>query len=152
MGQITNSRTWLMTGEIAARTGVNLETVRYYERIGLLPRPPRSEGGHRHYGEEQVRYLNFIRRGRELGFTLDEIRALLRLAKERDQSCAEARDLAVGHLKEIRAKIADLRAMEKVLREMVARCADGTLPECPLIEALFRESPPRRLRPGNHSS
>ena len=138
MGQITTSRAGLTIGKAAAQTGVNLETVRYYERAGLLPPPPRSAGGHRQYGEEHVKRLTFIRRGRELGFTLDEIRALLRLAEERDQPCAEARDVAVGHLNDIRTKIADLRSMEKVLEEMIKGCADGTLPECPLIEALFR--------------
>lgn len=139
MGQFTASRGRLTIGQVAARTGINLETVRYYERASLLPPPPRTSGGHRQYGEEQVKRLNFIRRGRELGFTLDEIRALLRLAEERDRPCAEARDLAVGHLKEVRAKIADLRRMERVLQEMIRRCADGTLPECPLIEALLRQ-------------
>ncbi len=77
--------------------------------------------------------------GRELGFSLDEIRELLRLVDERDQPCAEARAVAATHLDDVRAKIADLKRMERVLKEMVARCADGTLPECPLIETLFRE-------------
>ena len=143
MAQVTVSRAGLTIGQVAAQTGVNLETVRYYERAGLLPPPPRTGGGHRQYGDEHVKRLTFIRRGRELGFSLDEIRALLRLAEERDRPCAEVRDLAIGHLKDIRAKIADLRAMEKALQEMVRRCADGTLPECPLIEALFRRPPLR---------
>lgn len=144
MAQITASRAGLSIGKVAAQTGVNLETVRYYERAGLLPPPPRTGGGHRQYGEEHVKRLKFIRRGRELGFTLDEIRALLHLVEERERPCAEARDLAIGHLDDIRTKIADLRTMEKVLEEMVKGCADGTLAECPLIEALFRRPP---LRP-----
>lgn len=127
----------LAIGALSRRTGVNIETVRYYERIGLLPPPARSEGGHRLYGGGHLMRLNFVRRARDLGFTLDEIRGLLELAEKRDRPCSEAREVAVGHLSDVRAKIADLRTMERVLVEMVARCAEGTTPECPLIEALF---------------
>ena len=83
--------------------------------------------------------LNFIRRARALGFPLDEVRALLRLVDEDDHSCAEVEVLARGHLDSVRARIADLKAMEAVLEDMVARCAGGTVPDCPIIEALFRE-------------
>lgn len=81
--------------------------------------------------------LNFVRRARDLGFTLDEIRALLELAEKRDRPCAEARDVAASHLSDVSAKIAGLRTMERVLEDMVARCTGGTAPDCPLIEALF---------------
>jgi MerR family mercuric resistance operon transcriptional regulator len=111
--------------------------VRYYEKVGLLPEPPRTRGGYRSYGTMHERRLRFVLRARELGFSLDEIRALLRLADERDQPCAEARDVAAAHLADIGAKIGDLRRMERVLKNVVAQCADGTLPECPLIETLF---------------
>src|SRR3546814_17859221 len=81
--------------------------------------------------------LGFVRRARELGFTLDEIRALLRLAEDRDRPCAEAREVAAAHLTDIRTKIADLQAMESVLADTVVRCADGKTPECPPLETLF---------------
>jgi len=129
----------LTRGVVAERTGVNIETVRYYERIGLLPEPPRSVGGHRLYNEDLLRRLNFIRRSRELGFTLDEVRGLLRLVDGGDYTCGEVEALTSAHLGEVRRKLADLKRMEKVLREMVARCEGGEVPECPVIEALFRE-------------
>lgn len=130
----------LSIGRLSTRTAVNIETVRYYERIGLLPAAPRTEGGHRLYGEPHVKRLTFVRRARELGFTLEEIRALLRLAGERPPSCASARSLATRHLADVREKIADLKRMERVLTQTVALCEEGDRPECPLLEALFREN------------
>lgn len=127
-------------GRLSTRAAVNIETVRYYERIGLLPSPPRTEGGHRLYGEPHVKKLTFVRRARELGFTLEEIRALMRLADERPPSCARARSLATKHLADVREKIADLRRMERVLTQTVALCEEGDRPDCPLLEALFREN------------
>ncbi|MBA3054980.1 MAG: helix-turn-helix domain-containing protein [Sphingomonadales bacterium] len=127
----------LPIGMLSRRTGCNIETIRYYEKIGLLPAPARSEGGHRLYGHGHLMRLGFVRRARGLGFTLDEIRALLQLAEDRDRPCAEAREVAVVHLADVRAKIADLRAMEAVLAETVLRCADGKTPDCPLLETLF---------------
>ena len=132
----------LPIGLLSQRTGCNIETIRYYEKIALLAAPARSGGGHRMYGEDHLMRLGFIRRARELGFTLDEVRALLRLVDERDRPCAEVREVAAGHLADVRAKIADLKRMEGVLRTMVASCADGTLPECPVIEALFSSHRP----------
>lgn len=129
----------LQRAELARRTGCNLETVRYYEKVGLLPEPPRTKSGYRSYDAMHERRLRFVLRARELGFSLDEIRELLRLVNERDQPCADARAVAAVHLADVRAKIADLRRMERVLRDVVAQCGDGTLPECPLIETLFRE-------------
>lgn len=126
-------------GVIAKRTGVNIETVRYYERIGLLPAPPRSKGGHRIYDEDLLRRLNFIRRSRELGFTLNEVRGLLLLVDGGNYTCAEVEALTTAHLGEVRRKLADLKRLEKVLREMVAGCEGGEIPECPVIEALFRQ-------------
>jgi len=126
-------------GAVSKQTGCHIETIRYYERIGLLPSPSRSAGGYRRYGLEHLKRLTFVRRTRDLGFTLDEIRRLLRLADRRERSCAQARDLATAHLRDVQAKLQDLRVMERVLKGMIAQCADGTLPDCPLIEALFRE-------------
>ncbi len=136
---LANPSKGLQRAELARRTGANLETVRYYEKIGLLPPPPRTASGYRSYDSAHERRLGFVLRARELGFSLEEIRALLGLADEQGQPCAEASRLASTHLADVRAKIADLRRMERVLKEVVAQCGDGTRPGCPLIEALFRE-------------
>jgi MerR family mercuric resistance operon transcriptional regulator len=123
-------------GEFSRRTGGNIETIRYYERIGLLPVPDRS-GRYRRYGAADVRRLVFIRRARELGFTLDEVRALLKLSEgDGGTVCADVRDLAASHLVEVKAKIADLRAMERTLKEAVRHCDSGEVPGCPLIDVL----------------
>jgi MerR family mercuric resistance operon transcriptional regulator len=132
-------RPQLAIGELSRRTGCNIETIRYYERIRILPRPARTAGGHRLYTLHQVKRLWFVRRARELGFSLEEVRALLALADQRHTRCADVRDMAAGHRADVRAKIADLKRMERVLNAMIARCADGTLPDCPIIEVLFRE-------------
>ncbi len=127
----------IQIGELSRRTGCNIETIRYYERISLLPAPARSAGHYRVYDPADVRRLAFIRRARELGFTLDEVRALLALsANDRQDTCAQVREVAAGHLAEVRAKIADLRAMERVLADAVRRCTAGELPGCPIIDAL----------------
>ena len=124
-------------GELSRRTGCNIETIRYYERIGLLLHPARSEARYRLYQGDAVRRLTFVRRARELGFTLDEVRALLALSVDQGEStCAEVRELAVSHLAHVRAKIADLRAMERVLSDAVRRCDVGKLSSCPLIDSL----------------
>jgi MerR family mercuric resistance operon transcriptional regulator len=130
----------LTIGRVSTRAAVNIETVRYYERIGLLPSPPRTEGGHRVYGELHVKRLTFVRRARELGFTLEEIRALLRLADEQPPSCARARSLATKHLTDVREKISDLKRMQRVLTQTIALCEEGDRRECPLLETLFREN------------
>lgn len=125
-------------GELSRRSGVNIETIRYYEKIGILPPPPRTEGGHRLYGDDHLKRLMFIRRSRELGFTLDEIRNLLGLV-EGGYTCGEVKNAALAHLNDIRRKIADLRRMERTLSETAARCEGGDAPECPIMEALFQE-------------
>lgn len=128
-------------GETSRRTGVHIETIRYYERIGMLPHPRRTASGRRVYGDVDTRTLTFIRRARELGFTLDEIRALLALSVERGRNaCAEVRELAAGHLEDVRKKITDLRAMERVLSDAVKRCDAGQAAGCPLIDALSAAS------------
>jgi len=126
-------------GALSKRTSCNIETIRYYEKAGLLPVPARSPGGYRLYGNEHLKRLTFIRRARALGFSIDEVRKLLRLADERKRPCAEVRVIAGAHLREVQAKIGDLRAMERVLNETVAQCADGKRSDCPLIEALYRQ-------------
>jgi MerR family mercuric resistance operon transcriptional regulator len=133
--------TEIQIGELSRQTGYNVETIRYYERVGLLPHPPRSAARYRLYQAGDVRRLAFVRRARELGFTLDEVRALLALSVDDGKdTCAEVRHLAARHLADVRAKIADLRAMERVLADAVRRCDAGELPGCPLIDTLSATS------------
>lgn len=124
--------------ELAKLTGCNLETIRYYEKVGLLPSPPRTGGGHRLYSETLRKRLIFIRRSRELGFTLDEIRNLLRLAEQGD-TCGDVKEAALMHIQGVRSKIADLERMERTLADTAARCEGGTAPDCPIIEILSGE-------------
>jgi MerR family mercuric resistance operon transcriptional regulator len=132
----------LSIGELSRRTGVNIETIRYYERVKMLPAPPRTSSGRRVYGPTEMRSLAFIRRSRELGFTLDEIRALLALSTEVGKNtCGEVREVAARHLADIRAKILDLRAMARVLADAVQRCDAGEMPGCPLIDTLSASAP-----------
>jgi MerR family mercuric resistance operon transcriptional regulator len=130
---------WLGIGALSQKTRCKVETIRYYEKAGLLPAPARSPGGYRLYRDDQLKRLTFIRRARALGFAIAGVRTLLTLADERRRPCAEVRVVATAHLEEVRSKIADLRGMERVLRETVARCADGRRTDCPLIEALYGE-------------
>lgn len=139
-------------GALSERTGCNIETIRYYERIGLMPAAPRSEGGHRLYGEAETRRLGFIRRTRQLGFTLDEVRTLLRLVDGGRHTCAQVKRITVHHLDDVRRKIADLRKIERVLGEMADQCDGGTVPRCAVIDALFDEASDTAAQPpgGNH--
>ena len=132
-------------GALSKHTGTNIETIRYYERIGLLPAPARSSGGYRLYGAGHFKRLNFIRRARMLGFSIGEVRTLLQLADERKQPCAEVRVVAEAHLKDVRGKIADLKRMERVLQATVAGCANGRSAHCPVIEALYRNGSTRMV-------
>lgn len=126
----------IQIGALAKRTRCNIETIRFYEKVGVLPAPARTEGGNRLYGHGHVSRLTFIRRTRELGFTLDEVRALLRLTDERDRPCGEVKSLAAAHLADVEAKIADLRAMQSALASLIVQCETGDGMDCPLIEAL----------------
>lgn len=129
-------------GALARRTGCPVETIRYYERAGLLPAPTRSQGGYRLYAASHAERLIFIRRARALGFSLEEVRALLGLADKRRPPCAEARHVAAAHLADIRARMADLRRMARALRESIARCNGGRGRRCPILETLAGESAP----------
>lgn len=122
-------------GELSRQTGCNIETIRYYERIGLLPLAMRR-GRYRSYGQGDVRRLAFVRRARELGFPIEAIRTLLTLAEGDAQSCQQAYHLAQEHLTEVRAKLADLERMAAVLAEAVLACESGDSNSCPLLEAL----------------
>lgn len=127
-------------GRLAAAAGVNLETVRYYERIELMPPPARTASGHRAYEEGHIRRLAFIRRARELGFGIEQIRALLALAEPSRASCAEVREIARTHLDDVRAKLADLARLESILAETVSRCSGDPAPSCPVLDMLAARS------------
>lgn len=122
-------------GTLSRRSRVHIETIRYYEKIALLPAPPRTSGGHRVYSGLYLKRLTFIRRSRELGFTLEEIRNLLALA-EAGTACGEVKQAALLHLQKIQRKIADLRRMESTLAETAARCQGGEAPHCPILDVL----------------
>lgn len=121
-------------GALSRRAGVNIETIRYYERIGVMPKPPRSDGGRRLYDSASARRLGFIRRARELGFSIEEVRALLRLAE--DGGCAEVHALTLRHRDGVRAKIADLKRLDRALTATAAQCEEDERGPCPIIEAL----------------
>jgi MerR family mercuric resistance operon transcriptional regulator len=132
---ITNSRpASVAIGALSERSGVNIETIRYYERIGLVPKPPRSDGGHRLYGREDVQRLSFIGRSRELGFSIAQVRALLALADQ--GSCAEVHDLTLQHIADVRHKVADLKKLERALVDLAKECRAGRRRRCPIIDVL----------------
>lgn len=140
MSQITasraNRRDGILIGELSRLTGVNIETIRYYEKIKMLRPPPRTESGRRVYGPAETRALAFIRRGRELGFGLDDIRTLLALGAPWKASCADVREIAAHHLDDIRFKIADLRKLERLLAKTIAQCSGSRVPDCPVLDIL----------------
>ena len=123
-------------GKVAARTGCKIETIRFYERESLLPPPGRTQGGHRLYTNDMIQRLVFIRRCRELGFSMDEIRRLLSVVDGQQISCERVKQIAEVHLDDIRSKITDLRKMEQTLCELANRCSGEDVPECPIIEVL----------------
>ena len=125
-------------GPLSEKTGCNIETIRYYERIGMMPKPPRTAGGHRVYREEHLKRLTFIRRSRELGFTLDQVRNLLLLVDGDDFTCDEVKTMTLEHTDNVHRKINDLKKLERGLKDMVAQCDRGDVPDCPVIDALFQ--------------
>src|SRR4051812_10572972 len=124
----------LRIGSLAMRTGTNAPTIRYYEEIGLLRRADREPSGQRSYGEDDVKRLTFIRRCRDFGFPIEQVRALVALVQDRDSSCTEAREIAEGHLAAVRAKLVELKALERSLLGFVigcaSACAGGPGPDC----------------------
>ena len=136
MSDFTNARGHPI-GEMSRRTGVNIETIRYYERIKIMPQPDRTAGGNRQYNHDQLKRLSFIKTSRELGFSIDEIRALLEMVDRQDFTCGEVHGLTVGHLASVREKIIGLRKLEKALVGMAAECSQGDVPDCPILETLF---------------
>jgi len=124
-------------GELARVTGTKVVTVRYYEQIGLLPTPPRTSGNYRSYNTEHLHRLRFIRRCRDLGFTLDQVRSLLSLSSQEDQPCDEVNRISAAHLAEIEEKIADLTRLADELRRINQQChGGGLIADCRIIEAL----------------
>ncbi|MCA1661697.1 MAG: helix-turn-helix domain-containing protein [Novosphingobium sp.] len=123
-------------GELSRLTGVHIETIRYFEKVGLVDKPDRTEGGHRVYADQHVRRLGFIKRARELGFSPDEVRAILSLGGPENACCDEVREIAVHHLEQVRRKMADLARLERLLASTVERCSGGHVPECAVIDML----------------
>jgi DNA-binding transcriptional MerR regulator len=123
-------------GALAEVTHTKVETVRYYERIGLLPEPRRTTGNYRSYTADHLARLSFIRRARDLGFTLDQVRALLGLADHENNDCCAVDAMARDHLKGIDRKIADLKALRRELNELLSQCQQGTIADCRIIGAL----------------
>lgn len=123
-------------GELSRRTGIKPETIRYYEKVNMLPPPRRTAGGRRVYGPAEARILGFIRRARELGFTPDEVRTLLALGGPGKASCADVSVVARRHLDNVRAKIADLKKLERLLGKTIGKCSGRKVPDCPVIDIL----------------
>ncbi len=128
-------------GQLSKQTGCKVETIRYYEKAGLLPAPPRTAGGHRLYDSAHAQRLGFIRRSRELGFSLDDIRALLRLADGGEYNCGKVKVITLHHLESVKDKIRDLRKLERTLTAISSECEGGIAPSCPIIEALYSRYP-----------
>jgi Cu(I)-responsive transcriptional regulator len=126
----------LTIGELGRATDTKVETIRYYERIGLLPRPLRTAGNYRAYGNAELRQLSFIRRGRDLGFSLDQVRALLLLSGDRQRDCATVDALARDHLAQVERKIMDLTALRRELATLINSCEGRAVADCRIIEAM----------------
>lgn len=130
----------LPIGELSRLTGVKVPTIRFYEQIGLIQSPPRTEGNQRRYGQDEVRRLNFIRHARELGFEVDDIRELLDMSGKPQASCHQADSIARDHLSEIDRRIASLTALRGELSRMVDECQHGRICDCRIIEVLADHS------------
>jgi len=126
----------LTIGELGKATGTKAETIRYYERIGLLASPDRTQGNYRAYGKGALARLSFIRRSRDLGFSLDQVRELLALASQDQRDCASVDAIAGAHLAEVDRKIADLTALRRELNAVITSCQGGTIAECRILDAL----------------
>ena len=127
----------LSIGDLARATGTKVATIRYYERIGILPAPARTAGGQRAYARDHLRRLAFVRRARDFGFGLDQVRALLDLADRPDRDCAAVDVVARARLAEVDRKLADLAALRRELADLVDRCGHGRVAECRIMEALL---------------
>lgn len=126
----------LTIGELAAQTGTRVQTIRYYEQVGLMPVPRRTEGNQRRYRPQDLERLAFIRHGRELGFSPEVIRQLLRLGDKPDRSCAAVDRIARQQLQHVRSRITRLKALEAELQRMIVQCRGGRIADCRVIEVL----------------
>lgn len=126
----------LKIGDLAKATGTKANTIRFYEEIGLLPAPARTQGNYRAYDASHLRRLTFVRRCRDIGLGLDQVRELLDLADHKDKSCASVETIARTHRTAIERKIADLQALDRELKRMIDQCGHGTVAECGILEAL----------------
>jgi len=125
-------------GELARLSQVKIETIRYFEKIGILPHPPRNSSGYRIYSTPHLERLAFVRRSRELGFSQPEVRKLLTLVDEHSYTCAEVKAMTSTHLAVVRDKIEDLQKLERALAGMVSKCDGGDVPNCPIVDILNR--------------
>lgn len=128
-------------GEAAAQAGVSVKMVRYYESIGLIPPAARSQGGYRLYAADDVHALRFIRRARDLGFAIDEIRHLLALWRDQERASAEVKRLAEAHIRDLDARIAGLQGMRDALQNLVQHCHGDARPDCPILDELADKAP-----------
>jgi len=131
----------LKRGELAKQLGCHLETVRYYENIGIMPEPERTSGGHRLYGSKQQERLRFILRCRDFGFSIEDLRKLLSMIDSERYTCGEVYDLTKEYLIRISQKITDLKKLEHSLKQISRNCAETGALSCPIVEALYNEHP-----------
>ena len=126
-------------GQLAKQANCKVETIHYYEKTGIMPEPPRTEGGHRIYTLQYVKRLNFIRRTRELGFSIEQIKNLLKFIDEPNHYCGEVKAMAMLHAREVQQKIDDLQRLKSALNSMVSQCkGEGfSIDDCPIIDALY---------------
>jgi MerR family mercuric resistance operon transcriptional regulator len=123
-------------GQLSKLTDVNIETIRYYEKIGIMPSPPRNISGYRIYSDPHLERLSFVRRSKELGFSQPEVRKLLTLVDDHQYTCAEVQGITANQLAAVRTKIKDLRNLERALATMVSECVGGDVPDCHIIDTL----------------
>jgi Cu(I)-responsive transcriptional regulator len=128
-------------GEAAKATGISAKMIRYYEATGLIPRAARSESGYRHYGEAELHALSFIRRARDLGFTVEQIGGLLSLWRDRDRASADVKRLALAQVEALERKAAELQAMSRTLRDLARRCHGDDRPDCPIMDSFAEPGP-----------
>ena len=142
----------LSIGALARQSGTNAPTIRYYEEIGLIRRADRRESGHRSYGAADLRRLTFIRRCRDFGFPIEQVRSLVGVIEDQNRSCLEVRDLANGHLESVRSKLEELKALEASLKQLVVDCDEacvgGPGPDCVILEDLAAPSIGSCCKPG----